>query len=73
MMICIGMKASFCSTFVPGAQWSHGYDPSEVATGRIVYINWKHKYFTVEFKCGDTMQRESFKFSQIGQAVKVRG
>ena len=72
-MIGIGMKVSFMPAFVPGALWNKTLDPSETVTGSIVYINWEHKYFTVEYKCGDSMQRESFKFFQIGTAVKVRG
>lgn len=73
MMIGIGMKASFAPAFVPGALWLKDQDPSEIVTGTIVYINWEHKYFMVEYKCGDTMQRESFKFFHIGQAVKIIG
>lgn len=73
MMIGIGMKVSFVPAFVPGSQNWIKPDPSEIVTGTIVYIHWEHKYFTVEFKCGDTMQRESFKFFQIGKSVKIRG
>ena len=72
-MIGIGMKVSFVPAFVPGALYLSKPDPAEIVTGTIVYIHWEHKYFTVEFKCGDTMQRESFKFFHIGQAVKIRG
>lgn len=72
-MIGIGMKARFAPAFVPGALWTHSIDPSEYVTGTIVYINQGHTYFTVEFKCGDTMQRESFKFFHIGKSVKVCG
>ena len=73
MMIGIGMKASFVPAFVPGELWQKTLNPSEIVTGKIVYINWEHKYFTVEFKCGDTTQREAFKFFQIGTAVKIIG
>lgn len=73
MMIGIGTKVSFIPAYVPGTKLVEGYAPSEVVTGTVVDIHWEHKYFTVEYKCGDTMQRESFKFFQIGQAVKVRG
>lgn len=72
-MIKKGMKVRFVPAFVPGALHWKEPDPSERVTGTVVYINWEHKYFTVEFKCGDTMQRESFKVSQIGQAVKICG
>lgn len=72
-MIGIGMKVSFVPAYVPGSGWTKGFDPSEIVTGTVVDIHWEHKYFTVEYKCGDTTQRESFKFYQIGTAVKVRG
>lgn len=30
--------------------------------GRVVYINRRHRYFTVEYEAGDQMLKESFKF-----------
>jgi hypothetical protein len=51
--------------------------PEDAAVNRIVgtvtLVNWKHRMFTVEYECGDSIQRESFKFSQIGKDVTVCG
>lgn len=30
--------------------------------GRVVYINRRHRYFTAEYKAGEKMLTESFKF-----------
>lgn len=40
-------------------------------TGTIVFVNEKHKWFSVEY--GDLKMRTSFRFSQIGENVKVVG
>ena len=41
----------------------------EVFTGTVVYIHEEHKWFTVEY--GDPAQRISYKFSDIGDTVKI--
>ena len=33
---------------------------------KIIYINWRHRYFTVEFEFGNHVVRESYKFSFRG-------
>ena len=35
---------------------------SKPVKGRVVYINRRHRYFTAEYKAGDKMLKESFKF-----------
>ena len=35
---------------------------SKPVKGRVVYINRPHRYFTAEYKAGDQMLKESFKF-----------
>jgi hypothetical protein len=67
-----GMKVSFVPGFVPFADWSLNQCKDEYITGTITYINWEKRNFTVEFDCGGTTQREAFKFSQIGEEVKVQ-
>lgn len=42
----------------------------EHAIGTVVYVNNLHKWFSVEY---GNNHRTSFKFSEIGQAVKVVG
>ena len=46
-----------------------------VVTGTVVYINHQNKWFSAEYICGHSglKQRESFKFSQIGQDVMLCG
>lgn len=35
---------------------------SKPVKGRVVYINRRHRYFTAEYKAGEKMLKESFKF-----------
>lgn len=43
----------------------------KTVTGTVVMVNYANKWFSVEFDCGGTKQRLSFKFSQIGKDVKI--
>lgn len=43
----------------------------QTATGTVVYVNQKHKWFSVEY--GDPKQRISFLFSDIGEKVQILG
>ena len=43
----------------------------KIMTGTVVMVNYANKWFSVEFDCGGTKQRLSFKFSQIGKDVKI--
>lgn len=72
-MIKIGMRVSFVPSFTPFVDWSLKKCTNEYVTGRIYYINWKNKHFGVEFDCGYSKQRESFKFFQIGEEVRLLG
>ena len=71
--IKVGTKVSIIPGFSPFADWSLARCDNEYIDGVIVFINWHHKMFTVEFDCGGTKQRESFKFSQLGEEVKICG
>lgn len=72
-MIGEGMKVRFCPMIDRGLLDSEAELRAKSITGTIVYINWEHKYFMVEFPCGDSKQRESFKFFEIGERVSVIG
>lgn len=71
-MIGGGMKVRFTPFYA-----INSISPEETArqriTGTVTLVNWKHRMFTVEYECGDSIQRESFKFSQIGKDVTVCG
>lgn len=69
-MLKVGQKARFdpfrgVKGF--GAEDSRG----NYVTGIIVMINYKHKWFSVEY--GKPTARTSFKFCDIGSVVKVYG
>lgn len=72
-MIKVGKKVRF----VPSINDSVVLNPEErkllMIPGYVRYVNWEHEWFEVEFDCGGTKQRESFKFCDIGSAVKVCG
>lgn len=42
-----------------------------LVTGKVVEVNYAHKWFSVEYGC--PALRTSFKFSDIGKEVRVYG
>lgn len=42
-----------------------------MVAGTVVFVNYANKWFSVEYDCGGTKQRASFKFCDIGKAVRV--
>lgn len=65
------------ATFIPwalldksGGKTSDYCDP---VTGTVSYVNEEHSYFVVTYCLYGEIFRESFKFSQIGKDVTVRG
>jgi hypothetical protein len=40
-------------------------------TGNVVYVNYGHQWFLVEY--GEPKMRTSFKFCELGKAVKICG
>ena len=67
----LGKKVRFTPAFVPKECSFTG--PVEKVTGKVVYVNRKHRYFTAEYGWEGSKQRESFKFCQIGKDVVVCG
>ena len=68
-MIQLGQKVKF-DPFVE----IHGFGVAEardIVTGRVVFINARHKWFSVEY--GDPKQRTSFNFADIGKGVIICG
>ena len=70
MMVKVGQKVQF-----DPFRYITGYGAmgirGQVTTGTIVYINRKHKWFSVEY--GKHKLRTSFKFWDIGRVVTVCG
>lgn len=72
-MIYVGAKVWFCPYFAISGIDTPEERKSKRITGIISFVNWKHHVFTVQYESGGTTQLESFKFCDIGQAVKVIG
>ena len=66
-MVVVGQKVSFD----PFAGFKGVDLGSSRVTGEIVEVNYKNKWFSVEWGC--PAQRTSFKFCDIGKEVKVYG
>ena len=43
----------------------------DIVTGKVIMVNEKHKWFSVEY--GDPKTRTSFNFADIGKDVKICG
>jgi hypothetical protein len=72
-MIGIDMKAWFVPSFRDSDKLTPAERKAATIMGTIVYINYAHKYFTVEFEEGGKVFKESFNFSDCGKTVRVRG
>lgn len=68
-MIVVGEKVRF-----DPFEYIKGQDISfyrQTIVGEVVEVNYKHKWFSVEYGC--PAMRTSFKFCDIGSVVKVCG
>lgn len=72
-MIGIGMKVRFVPSFAENATFTPEERMANTITGKVAWINWEHKTFGVEFPCGRDKMKETFKMSQLGEAVKAIG
>lgn len=45
-------------------------DSHTTVTGKVIYINAPHSWFEVEYESNEGRQKTSFKFDEIGKAVK---
>ena len=48
-------------------------EDAEPVHGVVTYVNRKHGWFCVSYRAGNTIQREGFKFCDIGEVVTVHG
>ena len=67
--LCIGSKVQFN----PFADIRiNGINDLDVTiTGTVIYINESHRMFTAEYESGNTVQKVSFNFADIGVNVEV--
>ena len=67
-MIQLGQKVKF-DPFEEQTGFASSDCKGNYVTGTVVYVNERHKWFSVEF--GDPKARTSFKFCDIGEEVKI--
>ena len=71
-MIKIGQRVRFIPFWNISEHDDEATKREKTVTGRVIYVNLPHKYFTVEYRRGGSTERESFKFSQLGSGKEVR-
>ena len=72
-MIGIDMKAWFVPAHMDSPVLTNQERKALTVMGDIIYVNYAHKTFTVEFPAGRKLLRETFNFSDCGKTVAVRG
>ena len=72
-MICVDMVAWFVPSFAKSANYTPEQKKELTVRGSIVYVNYAHKYFTVEWEKEGIKYLESFNFTDCGKTVHVRG
>jgi hypothetical protein len=72
-MLGEGMKVRFVPNFADSEKFTPGERRAAQITGEIVFINYEHGNFCVEFDTNGSKQRETFLFRDVGQAVSVIG
>lgn len=71
-MIDIGQKMNFVPCYLYSEKDTKKEHRSKMITGKVIYVNRKHKQFTVKYTlCGGLKMKETFKFSQIGQDIHI--
>lgn len=72
-MISVGAKVRFCPACDIGMNDTPEERAEKKITGTVFYVNRDHSVFWAEYAAGNTRQVESFKFVDIGKAVKIIG
>ena len=72
-MIKLGQEVKFIPTWNIRQYDSKVEKSSKIITGKVIYVNHQHRTFIVEYPCGGTMQKETFKFSDIGEDIHTVG
>lgn len=72
-MIAIDMKAWFVPAFRESTVMTPEERKAATVMGTVVYVNYAHKTFMVEFEDGGGVFKETFKFADCGKTVRVRG
>lgn len=72
-MIDIGQKVRFVPCWDKKAFDSEEEIRRKSITGKVIYVDRAHKTFTVKYSCGGTVQKETFKMTDLDKEVHVCG
>lgn len=72
-MIAVDMMARFIPAHLNRPAMTMEERIEATVRGHIVYVNYGHKYFTVEYELNGITYKESFNFVDCGKTVHVRG
>ena len=72
-MIAVDMYARFIPSYLSRPIMTTEEKVEATVRGHIVYVNYAHKYFTVEYERNGITYKESFNFTDCGKSVHVRG
>lgn len=68
-MIKVGQKVRI-NPFT-GLSTSGNTIPDAETIGKIIYVNYEHRYFTVEYNLGDQKAKLSYKFNDVYGLKKI--
>lgn len=72
-MLDIGQKVRFVPHHAASVSDSAEEAKAKEITGKVIYVDRRHKKFTVSYSCGSGAMLETFKFSQAGNDVIAVG
>ena len=72
-MIDIGQKVRFVPCWWKSVVDTELTIRAKTVTGKVIYVDRAHRTFTVKYSCGGTVQKETFKISDIDKEVFVVG
>ena len=72
-MIAVDMMARFIPDYLRRPAMTTEERVEATVRGNVIYVNYAHKYFTVEYERNGITYKESFNFVDCGKTVHVRG
>lgn len=72
-MISVDMRAWFVPAHMNSELLTEEERRERTVKGHVVYVNYAHKIFAVEYNENGTPLKECFNFADCGKTVTVRG
>ena len=68
-MIKLGEKFNFVPHWNESMHDDEATRRKKTVTGKVIYVNRKHRTFCVKYHCGGMDAKETFQFSDVGQTI----